>query len=428
MTSTHLRCAVTVAHLGLAMAMASCVLEEHEADPDLDLITKCQRRPGCSSGQDAPPTIAVTTPAPNSAIAGITTIAGTASDDIALARVEVRLDEGAWTTAAGTTSWSTSFNLSGAVAGDHLITARALDAGGNVTATTVPVKIAGDAETGVVVWRADTSLPLEQEWASLGTATECAVITRTAQTSQRISRLTDASSPSPTGRLYRATVLGGDVCYGSRAELGQGNPVKTFTDGTGDRLFRAGADHWISFAHRLAPSYPVDDSRWSLIHQWKQTAAYGGPDGNPVLSMLAFRGRYRMWGPGYSELHGQNPPTGAYGSWGVDFAVAPTVGRWHLFTMHVVWSPDPAVGYVELLGDLGDGQGWRTLITGRHVATMKINDSGGAGETIPTHARIGNYRDDTYTVSTAVDYAGYTVATTRAAAEASAFRTELRPR
>lgn len=282
------------------------------------------------------------------------------------------------------------------------------------------------AAPGSVVWQADASRPIEQEWGAVSTAAECAVVTVPGFRSARIAQVTTADSPSPTGRFYRATVAGADRCYGARAEMANGNPVRQFDDGTGERLFLEGQESWISFASRLAPDYPIDGRSWSLIHQWKQTAKYGGPDGNPVLSLVAYGGKYRMWGPGYSELHQQNPPTGAYGSWGADVASNPSLDQWHLFTMHVRWSPDPAKGYVALYGDLADGQGWRTLISGRNVSTMKVNDSGGSGETIPTHARAGIYRSESYTEGTHVDVAGYTVATSRAAAEAGAFRPGLR--
>lgn len=300
--------------------------------------------------------------------------------------------------------------------------------GSNVTVVSDSAASGGKAVNfgGKIVWKADASAPMEAEWSSLGTHTECAVVTMPGQTSQRFSQVAE-TNPSPTGRFYRGNILNADNCYNSRAELGQGNPVKTFTDGTGDRIFREGEDRWISFAHRLAPNYPINNTKWALLHQWKQTATYGGPYGNPILSMNAYNGKYRMWGPGYSELNEQNPPTGQFGSWGVDFAMNPSLDSWHLFTMHVKWSPDPSKGYVELFGNLSDGKGWRTLITGRNVATMKINDEGGSGEPIPTYARTGIYRNETYIDNTYLDISGYTVGTTRSTTESNAFRAEFQP-
>jgi hypothetical protein len=348
-----------------------------------------------------------------------------AVDDAGMYRTSTGVSDEVFRTAGSTGVRVGSFSKSGTNIG-VLLALVPSSAAIAAPVTTEPVTTE-PSPSGSVVWRADGGGALEDDWGSLATATECSVVTKAGQTSERVSRLAGADSPSPVGRFYRAQVKPTDVCYGSRAELGQGNPVKPFSDGTGDRLFREGEDHWISFASRLAPNYPINASRWSLIFQWKQTAKYGGPDGNPILSMVAYNGKYRMWGPGFSELNQQNPPTGAYGSWEQDFATNPSLDQWHLFTMHVKWSPDPTKGYVELLGDLADGRGWRTLISGRNVATMKINDSGGNGETIPNHARAGIYRDERHATDTFLDVASYTVATTRQAAEATAFRPELRP-
>ena len=280
---------------------------------------------------------------------------------------------------------------------------------------------------GDVVWRADGSRPLHEEWASLATEPDCGVSTSTAQGSARVRLVDDPTSPSPLGRYYRIAVRTDDRCYGSRAEVAQGNPVSAPQEGRPDRLFRQGEERWISFAHRLADDYPLHDRGWSLVHQWKQTASHGGENGYPVLSFVASDGVYRMWGPGYSEREQENPPTGRHGSWGQDFSSDPSLGSWHLFTLHCRWSPDPEVGFVELHGDLGDGRGWRTLVPRVQVATMKLDDVDGSGDPIPVHARMGIYRDEDVPGGTHVDYAGYTVARTRQAAERAAFRADLRP-
>ena len=62
------------------------------------------------------------------------TVSGTASDETALDRVEVRFNAGTWQTATGTTSWSYDFDVSTWPAGEHTIEARAVDAAGNTSA------------------------------------------------------------------------------------------------------------------------------------------------------------------------------------------------------------------------------------------------------------------------------------------------------
>jgi glycosidase len=86
-----------------------------------------------------PPTIAVLTPANGATIAGNFQISGTASDTVALQSVQVQLDNGAWTTAAGTSNWSLTLNSSNFLNGPHVITALATDTSGNVSNNSVNV-------------------------------------------------------------------------------------------------------------------------------------------------------------------------------------------------------------------------------------------------------------------------------------------------
>ena len=87
-----------------------------------------------------PPAISLQTPTNGAVIAGNLQISGTASDTVAVQQVEVQLDNGIWTTAAGTTSWSLSLNSSNFLNGPHVISARATDTSGNVSNTT-PVSV-----------------------------------------------------------------------------------------------------------------------------------------------------------------------------------------------------------------------------------------------------------------------------------------------
>jgi len=63
-------------------------------------------------------------------------VAGTASDDVALAKVEVRLNSGAWKAASGTAAWSSSVTL---VNGSNRVDARATDTSGNTATASVNV-------------------------------------------------------------------------------------------------------------------------------------------------------------------------------------------------------------------------------------------------------------------------------------------------
>lgn len=85
------------------------------------------------------PSVAITSPA-NGATVTTTpvTVSGTASDDVAVSKVELSLDGTTWVLAAGTTSWSGSLTL---VEGPNTIHARATDTSGNVARTSVSVTV-----------------------------------------------------------------------------------------------------------------------------------------------------------------------------------------------------------------------------------------------------------------------------------------------
>jgi hypothetical protein len=81
-----------------------------------------------------PPTVAIAEPTSGTTVTGTVTISGTASDNVALARVEVQVDAGAFTIASGTTAWQLMLDTSLYPDGGHSVTARAVDAAGNLSA------------------------------------------------------------------------------------------------------------------------------------------------------------------------------------------------------------------------------------------------------------------------------------------------------
>src|SRR6266404_7133859 len=80
-----------------------------------------------------PPGVALNFPINGSTVSGSTLVSGTASDNVAVAKVEVNVDSGTWSTAAGTTSWSFSLNTQNLLNGQHTIFARATDTSGNLS-------------------------------------------------------------------------------------------------------------------------------------------------------------------------------------------------------------------------------------------------------------------------------------------------------
>jgi glycosidase len=82
-----------------------------------------------------PPTLSLVSPTNSAVVGGLLTIAGTAGDNSALQKIEVRIDSNAWQSATGTLSWSLALNTSNFLNGTHTIAARATDAASNVSAT-----------------------------------------------------------------------------------------------------------------------------------------------------------------------------------------------------------------------------------------------------------------------------------------------------
>ncbi|MBU1909422.1 MAG: Ig-like domain-containing protein [Verrucomicrobia bacterium] len=81
------------------------------------------------------PTLVMAQPVQGSTISGALVLSGTAADNVAVNRVEWRLDENDWAIATGTTNWSTSLDSSLFLNGSHTLYARAYDPQGNVSTT-----------------------------------------------------------------------------------------------------------------------------------------------------------------------------------------------------------------------------------------------------------------------------------------------------
>ncbi|MFQ6012881.1 MAG: fibronectin type III domain-containing protein [Thermoplasmata archaeon] len=87
----------------------------------------------------ASPTIVITSPTQGEGL-GSTSVAvsGTASDDVAVQKVELGTDRANWVPAIGTTSWSGTLTLA---EGQNTIHARAVDTSGNMATATVTVTV-----------------------------------------------------------------------------------------------------------------------------------------------------------------------------------------------------------------------------------------------------------------------------------------------
>lgn len=94
------------------------------------------------------PTVSVTSPSGVQTVSGIITIAGNASDvDGDVQTVEIKIDNGDWITASGTTSWSYTWDTTKVSDGEHTISVRAYDGYDYSTIETVTVNVDNEKET-----------------------------------------------------------------------------------------------------------------------------------------------------------------------------------------------------------------------------------------------------------------------------------------
>jgi hypothetical protein len=82
---------------------------------------------------NAPPNVLVSDPAPGAVIKGYYVFRGSSSDDMGVAKVEIKVDDGAWKEAAGTLVWSYDQDTSSLVPGTHILKVRATDTNGETS-------------------------------------------------------------------------------------------------------------------------------------------------------------------------------------------------------------------------------------------------------------------------------------------------------
>jgi hypothetical protein len=132
------------------------------------------------------------------------------------------------------------------------------------------------------------------------------------------------------------------------------------------RVLRPGDDLWFAFSTGLAPGFPVD-AAWQVVTQWKNQG-----EGSPPLELAVGGGDYRLSG-GFGHPQGPRRFSRSLGP-----AVA---GRWDDWVVHVRFSADPAVGFVEV---------WRG---GRLVLPAFAPPGGTMYPGAASYLKIGYYRN-----------------------------------
>jgi hypothetical protein len=130
----------------LASTIAATLLLVHPAaqpvaaQPRNDSAARASKERPCNPKKQVcdtvAPALSIQAPAEGASLTGHVEVNGTATDNIGVALVEVRVDDGAFVRASGTTSWSALLDTGRYVPGPHTIGARAADAAGNYSAET----------------------------------------------------------------------------------------------------------------------------------------------------------------------------------------------------------------------------------------------------------------------------------------------------
>src|SRR5207248_9771092 len=88
-----------------------------------------------------PPSVSISAPNGGSVVSGTLSVAGAGSDNVGLAKIELKVDDGPYQLAQGTDSWSYQLSTTAYADGTHTITARATDTSGNTSTSSVSVNL-----------------------------------------------------------------------------------------------------------------------------------------------------------------------------------------------------------------------------------------------------------------------------------------------
>lgn len=288
--------------------------------------------------------------------------------------------------------------------GSYTFSVRATDTAGNVDASpatrafTVSVSgcslnLAALSVSGCSLLKSDNSTVLDPNtlWGNI----ECVLDSRHQQvTTGGDTHATGDGSAQGDTAFRRMTVLDGDDYYGERCELGINEHRTGFTPTF--HLYREGEHKVTFFSMRLPSNFPVNTPDWQVVMQMKQTQPADNGNGTPVLSLDVEGGQWKLFqSDSILETSG--------GSFLWTTPAANSV--WTRFAWDVTYSQNSSLGKVKVYADLNnDGDAldtgeqspqFTTYTMKRETAAQQSpdNDPLVAGDSIPSHLRMGVYHN-----------------------------------
>jgi hypothetical protein len=245
----------------------------------------------------------------------------------------------------------------------------------------------------------DTALTADPEprWGSI----DC-------ETDSRVTEVASGGDPHPTATgvpqgnsaYRRLKVLDGDDVSGERCELGR-NEQRYGSDG-GDgtfQLYREGQRRITFVSFRLPDDFHLDHSGFQNVLQMKQSQPSDNGSCPPVLSLQV---RFEEW-----RLQHQESP-GSCGDSETLWEAPAETGVWVRVALDVTYSRYSDDGKVRLSLDLnGDGDSLDAREQSPAITTHTLKyetpdpdgydtDGLAAGDSIPSHLRVGLYHDPSY--------------------------------
>ena len=269
-----------------------------------------------------------------------------------------------------------------------------------------------------IVWTADAEKPASEEWASSAAPGAACAVPNPDMSTPDLSVTTSPAplvgEPASHPNAYHFHLNDGEECYGPRAELGQANPENP---ALGDRKFYPGQERWVGFEAYLPNDFQLEDGTGynTNVMQLKQTGAHG----YPAIAMEDGAGYLCLYIDSMHDLQ----EDGHCGPGTYDLG-RPAKNAWIKLLIHVYFSGDEAgeqPGFIEVYGDMDDGNGYRLLLPRVYARTSKLNEEVAGDPPLPTQARIGIYRNPLIKGSEDLYITGFTAATDQASAEAVAF-------